>query len=439
MQSAQAGNEAVIKEAVAAIEKTQGEMVSFLSEYVKKKSVNRTIDKTAGEGECQEWLSAELNKWKCFDKVDIWEKAPKRPNVTAVLKGKESGKALGFLGHSDVVPVVEETVNQWTANPWGGEVKNGRVYGRGVCDMKGGNVAFLWAMKTLANMGVKLQRDVYGAAVVAEETGEYEIGVDQILQRGYRPEFVVCAEPTNFKVCPVTPGAFFFKLVVYGKAIHTSQRYKCVFPQPGTESTPGVDAVIKMKKFLSAFEDLEQQWGQRRMHPLMPRGSANLTPALIKGGEYIVALAERCEVVYSVWYNPAQKYEEAAREIREYVRRIVENDDWLREHPPTLELPAAELPVVVHPLDVPLDHPGCRATASAFESALGRKAVFDGFTAATDLNYLVLKGIPGVILGPGDIADGVHGIDEFLPVNQLVECAKVYAATIVNWCGVSGR
>jgi len=439
MQSAQEGNGHVIKDAVAAIDRTRGEMVSFLSEYVRKKSVNGTIDKTAGEGECQEWLSAKLSSWKCFDKVDIWEKAPRRPNIAAVMKGTDQGRALGFLGHSDVVPVVEETLNQWTADPWGGEVKDGKVYGRGVCDMKGGNVAFLWAMKTLADMGVNLRRDVYGTAVVAEETGEYDIGVDQILQRGYRPDFVVCAEPTNFKVCPVTPGAFFFKLIVYGKAIHTSQRYKCVFPQPGTDSAPGVDAVIKTTRLIRALEELEQQWGMRKIHPLLPRGSANLTPALIKGGEYIVALAERCEVVYSVWFNPAQKYEDAAREIRDYVTRISENDDWLREHPPTIELPAKELPVVVHPLDVPLDHPGCKAVSSAYEASLGRRAEFDGFTAATDLNYLKLKGIPGVILGPGDISDGVHGIDEYLPIQQLVDACKVYAATIVNWCGVASR
>lgn len=428
----------VIKEAVAKIEASRGEMVKFLSQYVSKKSVNATIDKRYGEGECQRWLSDELNGWGCFDKVDTWEKATGRPNVTAVMKGRVAGHALGFLGHSDVVPVVEETVGQWTSDPWGGEVKDGRVYGRGVCDMKGGNVAFLWAMKTLAEMGVKLGSDVYGAAVVAEETGEYQIGVDQILQRGYHPDFVVCAEPSKFRICPVTPGAFFFKLTVHGKAIHTSQRYKCIFPQPGEESTPGVDAVIKATKFIQAFEDLEQQWGQRKINPLLPRGSANLTPALIKGGEYIVALAEHCEVVYSVWYNPDQDYEDAAKEIREFVQRISENDDWLREHPPKLEIPAPELPVVIYPMDTPLDHPGVRATAAAFESSLGRKADFDGFTAATDLNYLVLKGIPGLILGPGDISDGVHGIDEFLSIQELVDCCKVYAATIVNWCGVAG-
>ena len=196
---------------------------------------------------------------------------------------------------------------------------------------------------------------------------------------------------------------------------------------------------MKTVKFIEAFEDLEWQWGQRKMHPLLPRGAANLTPALIKGGEYIVALAERCEVVYSVWFNPAEKFEDVAREIRDHVRRISENDDWLRDNPPTLELPAGELPVVVHPLEISLDHPGVKAAAAAFESSLGRPADFDGFTAACDLNYLNLKGVPGIILGPGDISAGVHGIDEYIPIQELVDCCKVYAATIINWCGVSGK
>lgn len=437
MNGSQGKNGPVIVKATEIIEKTQDEMIRFLSEYVRHRSVNLSIDKTQGEGECQNWLAAELTKWDCFDNVDIWEKAEKRPNVVAVLKGNGADGALGFLGHTDVVPVIEETRGDWTVAPWQGVVRDGKVYGRGACDMKAGNVAFLWAMKTLSEMGLKLRKDVYGAAVSGEETGEHELGVDQILERGYHPEFVLCAEPTNSKICPVTPGIFFFNLIVHGKAIHTSQRYRSVFPQQGMGPAPGVDAVQKTVKFLQGFEDLERQWALRKRHPILARGSSNLTPTLIKGGEYIVALAERCEVTYNVWYDPGEKFESVEEELRAYVKRISENDDWLREHEPTMEVPAPQLPLVMPPIDVPLDHPGCGATAEGFESALGRKAEFEGFTAACDLNWLKKKDVTGILLGPGDLSDGTHGVDEFVAVKQIVDCAKVYAATVVNWCGIA--
>ncbi|MDG6926317.1 MAG: ArgE/DapE family deacylase [Nitrososphaerota archaeon] len=430
-------NGLVIQKAVEVIEKNQTEMIAFLSKYVQQKSVNASIDKRYGEGPCQEWLARELEGWGCFDKVDLWEKAEERPNIVSVLKGKDEGHSLAFLGHTDVVPVIEETLGDWTVDPWRGEVRDGKVYGRGACDMKAGNVAFLWAMKTLSELGVKLGRDVYGAAVIGEETGEHIVGVDQVLDRGYKPEFVLCAEPTNSRICPVGPGIFFFNLIVHGKAIHTSQRYRSVFPQPIAGTAPGVDAVQKTVKFLQGFEDLERQWALRKQHPILPRGASNLTPTLIKGGEYIVALAERCEVTYNVWYDPAEKFEDVEKEIRAYVKRIADNDDWLRDHQPTVELPAPQLPLVMPPIDVPLDHPGCRATADAFETSLGRKATFDAFTAACDLNWLKKKDVTGIILGPGDLSDGTHGVDEFVAVKQVVDCCKVYAATMVNWCGVS--
>lgn len=436
MKGDPAKNTAAIKKAVDIIETTQGQMIGFLSEYVRHKSVNAGIDKTYGEGECQQWLASQLSRWGCFDKVDIWEKAEKRPDVVSVLKGSETGGALGFLGHTDVVPVIEDTLGDWTVDPWGGTVRDGKVYGRGACDMKAGNVAFYWAMKTLSEMGVKLGRDVYGAAVSGEETGEHELGVDQILDRGYKPQFVLCTEPTNSKICPVTPGIFFFNLIVHGKAIHTSQRYRSVFPQAGKGPAPGVDAVQKAVKFLQGFEDLERQWALRKRHPILAPASSNLTPTLIKGGEYIVALAEKCEVTYNVWYDPSEKFEDVEKELRGYVKRISDNDDWLREHPPTMEIPAPQLPLIMPPIDVPLDHPGCVATSEAFESALGRKAEFEGFTAACDLNWLKKKDVTGILLGPGDLSDGTHGVDEFVAVKQIVDCCKVYAATIVNWCGI---
>jgi len=427
------------KRVLKLITEKRDEISRFLSEYVRHKSVNPLWESGAEEKTCQDWLRDQLTSWGSFDKVDHWEVEKDRPNVVASLRGEETDReALMLDGHSDVVPVSKESLDRWVVDPWGGELRDGRVYGRGACDMKGGNTAFIWAARFVSEAGVKLKRSVHAAINIAEESGQHKVGIDAVVDRGYRPAFVVCAEPSDLRICPVGVGVFFFRLRVTGKPIHTSMRYRCIFPQPYGVEIPGVGAIEKMTKFLSGFEDLERQWGLRKRNRFMPPGTSNLIPTIIEGGEYVGGLAGRCEVIYNVWLSPDDTFEETVREIKSFVERIAGNDDWLREHPPLLQAPIEEFPEFMPPINVPVDHPGCVALAEAYRSALGREALWGGFTATSDLSWLKNKGVTGVVLGPGDLSMGAHGDNEYVPVEQVIDCCKVYADMILRWCGVSG-
>ena len=328
----------LIKKVNQEVDNKKDDILKFLSEYVSYQSVNPTIDSKYSEKECQEWLFKEIKSWKCFAKYDIWEEKKSRPNILVKLGKKDSKNDLMYFGHTDVVPVEEATINKWTMDPWGGEIKNNRLFGRGSCDMKDGNTAFLWSMKIISELEIEIKNNIYGSVVIAEESGEYNIGVNSIIKRGYNPAFTICAEPTDMEICNISPGAYFLKLIVNGKAIHTSQKYKCIFPR---NNSPGIDAISKAIKYIEGFNKLDRKW-YNQDNKMIPNGLQNLTPTLMKGGEYIVALPERCEIIFSGWHNPDNTITEIKSQLEKTVKDISNKDSWLKNNPPLIEMPPKE-------------------------------------------------------------------------------------------------
>lgn len=430
-----------LQSASAQVEKSiddrSNEIIGFLSEYLRHKSVNPKHEAGGEEKTCQDWLAKELESWGVFQKVDSWAVEKDRPNVASVLKAKGSGgRSLLFNGHSDTVPVSKESIPSWTVDPFGGEVKDGKVYGRGATDMKGGIAAFIWATRIINDLGIRLKGDVIDTMTIGEEAGEHAISVDSVLQRGYTADFVVNAESTNMQICPVGVGIYFFKLRVKGKPIHTSQKHKVSFPQPIGVEVPGVSAIDKTAKFIVAFQELEREWAHRKKYPGVPLGAANLTPTIIRGGELLGGLAENCEVIYNVWTNPDEPHEQSIKEVRDFVKAVSASDEWLSRNPPVIEAPAPEFPFFWPAYNLPLDHPGAKAGAEAFRAAFGRPVEWGAFTAVADLAWMNKMGLKGFIFGPGELSMGVHGIDEYVPVEHVIGCTKFYAEMILRWCGV---
>lgn len=304
--------------------------------------------------------------------------------------------------------------------------------------MKSGNTATIWATKIIAEMGIKLSGTVFDTHTIAEESGKHEIGPDAVIDRGYKADFLVNTEATDGKIAPVGVGLYFFRLKIVGKPIHTCMKYAVALPQPESQEVPGVSAIDKMVKFIAAFQELERQWAHRKKHnKLVPIGASNLTATMISGGEFIGALPENCEVVYNVWTSPEESFEDSVSEIRAFVENISKNDEWLRDHPPILEVPAHDFPRFWPSYDEPLDHPGVVALAESYGSALKRPAKWGAFTAVADVAWMRKKGLPGVIFGPGALSMGVHGNNEHVPIDQVIDCCKVYADMILRWCGVA--
>jgi acetylornithine deacetylase len=387
-----------------------------------------------------------------FDPIDYWFADPKqkRPNLVGTVRRTTGGKGRSLIlqGHVDVVPVPDSELGLWKSEPWKGTARDGKIFGRGASDTKGGLTAMIWGAKALIDCGVSLEGDMLVESVIGEESQEGEtIGAAATVERGHRADFAIVSEPTNSEIHTESPGVFLFELTVPGKSAHTASRNQVLFPQRyGIESGPavGADAIERMTMFLDLFRRLEIQWNHRWRSKVLggggypvPRdkqgvGLFTINPSFIEGGTYLGSVPGYCKMIANVWYPSWMNVGDIIEELNERVQALARTDDWLRENPPLLKAPVLQC---WRPFKVDVDFEGVRTLASSSEEVSGQKAVHSGFKATCDATWLNEKGIPSVTFGPGGLESGVHGPNEHVPIDELIFCAKVYALTAINWCG----
>ena len=191
-----------------AVDERADEIVAFAAELIRQPSVNPDLEPNElAERPAQDWLRDQLLSSGAFDTVDSWEVAPARPNVVAVKKGSGGGRSLTWSAHTDVVPVTPEQAEQWSGEgPFSGEVRDGKLWGRGASDMKGAIAAYVMATRILHDQGITLNGDVLLAQASGEESGRRDIGCNTILERGYRSDLAIFPEPSNFRIYPTAKG-----------------------------------------------------------------------------------------------------------------------------------------------------------------------------------------------------------------------------------------
>lgn len=425
------------------IERTEDELVSFLSDYLRFRSINPDMlaeGETTELRECQEWLAQQLNSWHAFDDVELIGVDTEQPNVAARRKGSggEGDAGLLFNGHTDVVPVTAEQEENWTiGTPWGGEVVDGKIVGRGASDMKGGIAAFLWAIKAIAECEIPLQGDLLATMVSGEETGNHRIGVDTLAAHGYEAPFAILTEPTNLQIAPASVGEFYFLISIDGVSTSLANRHLSIYPQPFDVPVAGVNAIDKMWKIQAALRSLEREWGIWQRHPLMEPGNMSINFSRIQAGSTYSGMAESCSLTGSVLFNPSLSYQEVAEEFRAAIDGVVRSDYWLREHPPKITMPY----ILDHkePINVDPNHPGVQATMRAFRQICGQEPFLTCTTATSDGNYLFANGQTIITFGPGSSDAGVHGPNETIDVEKLVTATKILALAAIEYCGITLR
>ena len=428
------------------IDENQDEIVGLLSELVRIPSITPNypgVDRGSvigGESDCNRKLEAYYRNIDC--ETDLWEEEPQRANLVGVLKGAGGGKSLIFNGHIDTVPPGD--AEEWEqADPFSGHVKDGRLYGLGACDMKGGIVAQWAAAKALGESGIRLKGDLILESVVGEETMDHAAGTSATVKRGYRADGAIVSEPTGaaggLAVAPASPGLLFMKVTCSGVATHPGARFEFV-RAGGAGSDAGVNAIEKGAMLLAALQNLETQWGFSKRHALFPDGFFTLHPGVIIGGPpgplvpYIVSTY--CRIEYIIWYPPQEKEEDIKSEIAEHIRKAAALDPWLDKHPPEIEW-------VNHwpPFELTSDHPlanlcsNCHRQVSSETNELSEAAAIRGFFAVCDATWFVQNGIPAIAYGPGS-GMVAHRCNEYIPINEVIFAAKTYALMAMEWCGV---
>ena len=260
---------------------------------VRINSTNPSLSPTgAGEAEIGTYVAERMGELKLEVSVD--EFAPKRVNVIGVLKGTGGGRSLLLNAHMDTVGVEGMTID-----PFGGELRGGRLYGRGAQDMKASLAAMLAAAKALADANIPLKGDLLLTAVADEEFGS--LGTERLVKE-YHADAAIVTEPTDMQLCRAHRGFIWFEVKTFGRAAH------------GSRYAEGIDANMRMGRFLAELDQLEQGLLKRKAHELA--GPPSLHAALLQGGTEISTYADRCTLKIERRTIPGETVHGATAELQ---------------------------------------------------------------------------------------------------------------------------
>ncbi|MDP9258266.1 MAG: ArgE/DapE family deacylase [Actinomycetota bacterium] len=345
-----------------------------------------------------------------------------RPQLVARFRGNGGGRTLLLNGHVDVVDV-EPRANWTLADPFAATVHDGRLYGRGTCDMKGGVASMVVAACTLAALGVPLAGDLIVNTVTEEEsTGAGGLFAARLLQA----DAAIVPEPSSLAVWVACRGSLLPRITVHGRAGHAG-----IAPLP-PEQGGAVNAIEKMTVVLAAIERLREHWSLRPKHRYLSPGDC--VPTIITGGEWLVTYPATCALECHVEYLPERADEHGygslvEREFEQWIAEAAARDAWLREHPPEISWGVGGVP----PAEVATDAPIVQTLVEAGRD-LGQPHHLGGLDNWHDGATLTVEaGIPAVCFGPGDI-HRAHAADEYVPIDDLVACAQRIALTALRFC-----
>ena len=418
-------------------------VLSLAQKMVAFKSVNPAF---SGDAESREEAAVQTYLQAVMQEIGLettmWDAFPNRPNLVGRLAGKGQGRSLIFNGHIDVVPIGE--ASKWTYDPWGSDIVEGRLYGRGSYDMKGGIAAFIAAAKAIRDEGIDLAGSLELHSVVDEEAGGG--GTKAVIKNNYRADAAIVAEPTDGVIQPAEGGLSWLRVTIFGQSAHAGWRYAQIYPQR-SENEPeshGVNAIEKAMKFLNAVRELEREWALYKRHPLLPPGITSINPGVIHGGVGlgedglpIVAtnpamIPDVCVIDFDLKFLPTETFAEVRAEFEAFVDAFAKTDPWLKENPPRLQWGLANIDFP--PVSTGADHPLVQAIKET-RADLNLPIKISGFPAVTDAAFYAGAGVPPVIFGPAGA--GLHSEDEYVEVASLTETAKMYAGAILRWCGVA--
>ncbi|GAB4097969.1 M20 family metallopeptidase [Sinomonas halotolerans] len=327
------------------------------------------------------------------------EAAPGRPNLTAVLRGGDRPGLL-FLGHSDVVPAGEG----WDRPPFEPYVRDGRLFGRGATDMKGGLAAVAVALKALKAAGVDLPGDITLACTVDEEDLGIGIRAYTRAHLGERFSGCVVAEPTDLGTVVGCRGDSYIDVTVHGRSAHSGR------PADGLNAIDAAARIIALVR-----EDHERL--QQDQDALLGAGSWNV--GLIEGGTGTSMVAGECRLSLDRRLMPDDNAARILESLRERIAEAgLERDGFAVSAAVTMEMPGFRTPE---------DHP-LVADAVAALSDCGVASGIGGWTAACDGGFIARDfGVPTIVMGPGGLNDQAHQVNESVSIAELVAAARAYA------------
>ena len=377
--------------------------ISLLRELVAVNSVNPTLVPGApGEAAMADAVASALRRAGLDVSVEIV--ADGRPNVVGVLDGRAKGRSIMLCGHTDTVGVAG------MGDPFTPIERDGRLYGRGAQDMKGGVAAMVAAAAQIAQRGLASGRLIV-AAVVDEEHSS--IGADALVKK-WRADAGVVTEPTDLAIAVGHKGFAWVEVIVAGRAAH------------GSRPKEGEDAILRLGRVLTRLEALDRTLQAQAPHPLV--GTGSLHASFVAGGRELSSYPDRATLQMERRILPGDPESIAVTEVRGIIVALAREDPTFRASASAMfSRPAYELPP---------DHDLPRALAAAAARA-GIDARITGASFWTDAAVLGHAGIPSILFGPGGA--GLHSTEEYVNVADVTACRDALVELIPSWtAGITG-
>lgn len=411
-----------------AIEKHRDEALALLQELVRIPSLE------GAEKPCMDVLERELramsldvDRWVPDDDelaahpafVPTGWSYAERPNVVGIYRGAGGGKSLKLNGHVDVVPIGPPEL--WAHGPWSGDFVDGKVYGRGSADMKGGVVSNLLTARALQTAGIQLAGDLIIDCVVDEEAGGN--GTLATVLRGHNADACIFTEPTGLGNLSISNrGAQFFRITVPGEEGGIEYKHQLTNPiAKAFEVFHAVEAYSIMRESIAS-------------HPLYDNAYDTKVPTgicKIQAGEWPSTVASQAVLEGTIECLPGEDIHQIKADFKAFIQEWSAKDPWFKAHPLRIEwfglwFDAAEIDP---------NHPMTQTLSAAAKSVTGQDVFVRG-AGGCDLRLPVLYGnTPSVLFGPSGAM--IHSTDEYIEFEQVIDCARVLARMAVDWCGVA--
>ena len=373
--------------------------INLLRDLIAIDSVNPSlVPRAAGEAEIAEAIAAKLREGGMD--VEVQPVSAGRSNVIGLLEGKQKGRSLMLCGHMDTVGVAGMDA------PFDPVQKDGRIYGRGSQDMKGGLAAMLGAALYLSKNGGLPSGRVMVAAVIDEEYGS--IGAEALVTK-WHADAAVIGEPTDMKIAVGHKGFEWVEVMTEGIAAH------------GSRPADGRDAIMRMGRVLSRLERLDRELQSR--HPHSIQGTASLHASLVSGGRELSTYPDQC-ILEMERRTISGEPDRCALAEAEKILDELRNEDpefkasarFLFARPPYLTPSGNDLPKLI---------------ATAIERK-GVQPVLGGMSFWTDAAILGGAGIPSVVFGPGGA--GLHSISEYVLSDDVITCREALIELARSFC-----
>ncbi|RSK36630.1 M20 family metallopeptidase [Bhargavaea beijingensis] len=336
----------------------------------------------------------------------VEEVVPGRPNVIGIIDSGKPGPTLLFEGHTDVV--TEGNRDAWTYDPFGAEIVDGRMYGRGTNDTKGNLACMITAVHSILQDGEDFRGKII-LCIPCDEEGMM-IGIKHFIKQGWADgvDGAIICEPEENQVCIAQRGAMRIQVDMYGKMAH------------GAISWSGINPNWHMARLIVALEKLEKEEQERLGEdPYLkwPSITPTILQAPVKGDAQINVIPDHCRMTLDIRTVPAQDHGELREKIKSIIEGLKADDPDVNCELTVLDDRPATL--------TPKEDPVVEAICGAVRHVLGKEPVYNGVPGATDGTFLHVHGVPIVTIGAGD-REIPHQIDEYVDIEELAETTAIY-------------